>query len=84
MQATLKKSKDQYQRQQPRKWLVTAIFILFGVVVSFLLPPLIFKLMNSKYSRASLDNIMMELLGDANIEDAITDELLVVAYDYNS
>lgn len=27
---------------------------------------------------------MQELLGDAHINDAITDELLVVAYDYNS
>lgn len=61
-----------------------ALSIFLGMLVAQVLPPLVYKLAHSKYSRASLDNIMQELLGDAHINDAITDELLVVAYDYNS
>ena len=53
-------------------------------MVANVIPSLIYKLAHSKYSRESLDNIMKELLGDFDIEEAITDELLVVAYDYNS
>lgn len=59
-------------------------FLLIGFMVATIIPPLLYKLANSKYSRKSLDNIMKELLGDFNIDEAITDELLVVAYDYNS
>ena len=84
MQKTLKQSKDDYYRQQPRKWIVFVAFIFLGFLISEFIPALIYKLAHSKYSRASLDNIMQEYLGAANIKDVISDEVLVVAYDYNS
>jgi patatin-like phospholipase/acyl hydrolase len=39
---------------------------------------------HSLYKRDLLEKIMKEYLGEVNIKDALTDELLVVAYDYNS
>jgi hypothetical protein len=84
IQKQLKASKDKYYREQPRKWIVLILFILIGILFSNVVPPLIYKLMHSKYSRDSLDNIMRELLGEYHINQAISDELLVVAYDYNS
>ena len=41
-------------------------------------------LFGSRYNRAKLELLMKDKLGDAGIKDALTDELLVVAYDYNS
>jgi len=40
--------------------------------------------MNSKYDRSGLDSIMTDYYGGKNVEDAITDEVLIVAYEYNS
>lgn len=70
--------------KQPRKWIVFVAFILFGFLIAQIIPALVYKLAHSKYSRASLDKIMVDYLGEANIKDAVSDEVLVVAYDYNS
>jgi hypothetical protein len=80
----LKASKDKYYKEQPRKWIVFVFFIFIGMLIANTVPALIYKLAHSKYNRASLDNLMKQLLGEFHLEQAITDELLVVAYDYNS
>ena len=84
IQSQLKTSKEKYYREQPRKWIVLIIFIILGCLIAQFLPALIYKLAHSKYNRASLDKIMKDLLGKAHLKDALTDETLVVAYDYNS
>jgi patatin-like phospholipase/acyl hydrolase len=39
---------------------------------------------SSLYDRVAIEGLMDELIGRKNISEAMTDELLVVAYDYNS
>ena len=56
---------------------------MIGFVVGWYLPLAINLLSNSLYGRDSLEQIMDDYLGHANIKDAMTDELLVVAYNYN-
>jgi hypothetical protein len=84
IQSQLKTSKEKYYREQPRKWIVLIIFVILGSLIAQFLPALIYKLAHSKYNRASLDKIMKDLLGKAQLKEALTDETLVVAYDYNS
>jgi hypothetical protein len=55
-----------------------------GVLIGSILPKLIYTLTHSLYSRSSLDNIMKNLLGKYKISEALTDELMIVAYEYNS
>lgn len=54
-----------------------------GSFVGYAIPQGLSFLNNSLYSRESLEKIMDDYLGYAQIEDALTDELLVVAYNYN-
>ena len=61
-----------------------AIGCFIGLILGMTVPRGIHTLNNSKYSRASLDKIMKVLVGKHLISDALTDELLIVAYDYNS
>lgn len=58
--------------------------MVLGLVLGIEIPKVSNMLDSAKYSRKSLDNIMHKLLGDFNFDDIVTDELLVVAYEYNS
>ena len=55
-----------------------------GAVLGRVIPSLVNTLTHSLYSRTNLEKIMDEELGDSYFSDALTDEVLVVAYDYNS
>lgn len=71
-------------RKRSCKWVILASFLILGLLTSYGIPTLIFKLQSSRYNRQKLESLMEECLGEAYIRDAITDELLIVAYDYNS
>lgn len=47
-------------------------------------PGAIDLLSNSLYDRSAIENLMHELIGSKNISSAMSDELLVVAFEYNS
>ena len=58
--------------------------IMIGVILSLGLPQIWNLLGNSLYDRRAITALMRELLGEAKLKEAITDEALMVAYDYNS
>ena len=55
-----------------------------GALLGIQVPALVNTLNHSLYSRTQLDNIMKDLLGDFRVDQVLTDEVLLVAYDYNS
>lgn len=58
--------------------------IAIGAIIGYIFPAIVNKLSNSLYDRANLEKIMLDFLGDSDFSHVLTDELLVVAYDYNS
>jgi hypothetical protein len=56
----------------PKKWIVTVLFTLLGLMLGKFLPKVFTVLNDSLYSRKDLDNIMKDMLGDYNIKDALT------------
>ena len=71
-------------KKKVRVWWLTGAACFLGLIVGLFIPPLINKLNHSLYKRDVLEKMMEEYLGGVNIKDALTDELLIVAYDYNS
>jgi len=63
---------------------MTVIGLLLGIVLGIFLPMGFNQLNSSLYKRDNLEDIMDDYLGAYNVKDALTDELLIVAYDYNS
>ena len=61
-----------------------ALFGILGIIAGVVIPPIIKKVSSASYDRGGLDNIMDELLGKYKIKDALSHELLVVSYEYNS
>ena len=77
-------AEEKYEQDKPKYWVVLAGFIVIGIILGIELPAIVNKLTSSLYSRENLDNIMLNLLGDFRINEVLTTELLIVAYDYNS
>lgn len=72
------------QRDQHKKWILAIIFALIGFTIGYLGPDSISTLSRAKYNRNKLEAIMREYLGHSNFSQLLTDETIVVAYDYNS
>ena len=83
MKLKLQRQRDTYQKNSYKKWIMMGLGFIVGSIFGYAFPQGINLLNNSLYKRESLEQIMEDYLGYANVKDAITDELLVVAYNYN-
>ena len=82
--AVLRKAKTSYEKNRYKKWVVTLLGVLIGSILGLAIPGIHTILTNSLYERKAIEGLMEELIGGKNISEAMTDELLIVAYDYNS
>jgi len=80
----LLKLKKDIDSNRPKKWIVLTIFLIIGITIGIILPTLIFKIFSSRYTRAPLDGIMKDYLGEKKISEFATNEALITAFDYNS
>ena len=71
-------------RNRFKKWVVAMIGVVIGITLGLAIPGIYKVLSNSLYDRKAIEGLMDELIGRKNISAAMTDELLIVAYDYNS
>jgi patatin-like phospholipase/acyl hydrolase len=53
----------------------------FAIIAWFVLP-LIKKLTNSLYDRTGLEKVTTEQFGDARIADVLTEDVMIVTYDF--
>jgi len=65
-----------------KKWMVAIPFIIVGIATGYFVPEKIGSLFYAKYDRSGLDTIMTAWFPD-NIENVITDEILITSYEYN-
>jgi len=73
----------QIKANRPKRWIVMAAGIFLGIIICQSVYFLYFKICLSKYSRQSLDGIMKDLLGAHDFDDILSDELMIIAYNYN-
>jgi patatin-like phospholipase/acyl hydrolase len=58
--------------------------VVLGYYLGTKLPAAYVKLTHADYNRYYLDNSMNATFGEFKISEVISDEMLIVAYDYNS
>jgi hypothetical protein len=63
---------------------VCLLGVIIGCILGLAVPSVYNFLNNSLYDRAAIEGLMDELIGRKNVSEAMPDELLIVAYDYNS
>lgn len=80
----IEERRNQCEIDYPKKWIVFAVGLTLGMVLGTVVPAGFKALNSSLYKRDSLEQIMDDYLGQNNFNTLLTDDLLVVAYDYNS
>lgn len=73
-----------YNEKKGRKWIVMLVGGVIGFIVGWLLVPLIFSLTKSSYDRSGIESICNEMFGNVKIQDALTKEVNIIAYEYNT
>lgn len=77
-------SKAQWEKDRFKKWIICGVGVLIGGILGWTLPKITTVLTRSVFDRSGLDRLTKELLPGAMVDDSVTDEVLVCAYDYNS
>ena len=74
---------NNYKKNSTKKWVVCFIFTLLGILPSFL-PYAIYRLTNSWSNRIYLDLELLDYFGEFKISDSVSDEVLIISFDWNS
>ena len=76
--------KDDYEQKKNRKWKMLLFGSVLGLLLGYIVPLVATKLNNSLYKRTNVDKIMQEYLGYGQFGKLLTNETVIVAYEYNS
>lgn len=79
----LLRSENRIKENKQKKWIVAIIFMILGSVLGYYIPVLTYTLSYSVYDRTDFDIEINSMFGGASITNALTDEVLILAYSYN-
>jgi hypothetical protein len=75
---------NKYHETKGRKWIVMLIGTALFAGLGFYLMPKLYALTHSSYDRKGIESICERMFGNVNIDDALTDEVMIVSFEYNS
>ena len=61
--------------------MLIGIFLFAGLGIYLI--PVVSGLFSSKYNRSGIERICNEMFGNVKVNDILTDEVLIVSYEYN-
>lgn len=74
----------EYKKNKMKKWMTFAFGLFIGLILGIEVPKVANFLFSAKYDRSSLDALMKEYLGKSTIDQVLSNEVLIVSYEYNS
>lgn len=80
----IKNAIENYESRRDMKWVVTVVGFFTGVISAFVFIKIISTLFLSAYDRQGVERVMKDLIGSRRYNEIISDELLVISYDYNN
>jgi hypothetical protein len=73
-----------YHQRKSLKWVIMIVVAgLFSVAAYYSIPYIKIAL-SSSYDRKGIESICKNKFGDANINEALSDEVVIVSFEYNS
>ena len=60
------------------------LFMIIGSLFLVIFTRMISYLSNSLYDRTAIEDLMRDMIGRRNITQAISDEIMITAYEFNS
>jgi patatin-like phospholipase/acyl hydrolase len=76
-------SELKFKENKNKKWIFVVIGLIIGGVIGYLLPVAVYKLTYSVFDRKGADALFKEYFGDLKVKDAITKEVMIIAFSYN-
>jgi len=76
--------KEEYEKNRYKKWVVTLVGIIIGLIVGISIPKIYNFMTNSLYDRSHIDRLMFDLVGKRRVSEGLTDEMLIISYEYNT
>lgn len=73
-----------YHDNVGKKWIVALVGLILGSVIGYFSIPSIYGLSRSSYDRGGIEKLADQLMGTVRVEDALTHEVAIVAYDFNA
>lgn len=67
-----------------RKWIIMIIGGIIMGLLGWVAMPAFYSLTKSSYDRKGIESICEEMFGNVKIQDALTKEVNIIAYEYNS
>lgn len=80
----LREERAEYEKRKPCKWMVMILFMIIGSLFLVIFTRMISYLSNSLYDRTAIEDLMRDMIGRRNISQAISDEIMITAYEFNS
>jgi patatin-like phospholipase/acyl hydrolase len=75
---------ENYKAKRHYKYFYAGVGAILGILIGMIIPKLIYKVNSAMYDRKGLEEILEGYLGGVKFAETATDEVMIVAYDYNS
>ena len=67
-----------------KKWIAMLIGLFIFAGLGYLLMPVLYSFTHSSYDRQGIEKVCDEMFGTTSLMDALTEEVMIVSYDYNN
>jgi patatin-like phospholipase/acyl hydrolase len=80
----LQESEARYKESKQKKWIIMVLGTILAGFLGYYVPIGITALSSSQYDRKTYDDAIEGLLGNFMVEDALTDNVMMVSYSWNA
>lgn len=80
----MQKKELKYREKKGRKWVVMLLGMILLGILGWIMIPYINQLQHSLYNRLGLEGVVKEKFGETRVNEAITEEIMIVAYDFEN
>jgi hypothetical protein len=74
----------EYRERKGRKWITMIIGTILFAIIGWIVMPLTNKLKHSLYDRRGLAGVTETKFGETRMNEVLTDEVMIVAYDFRN
>jgi hypothetical protein len=79
----LRKEKQNYYAKRSKRWIYCAVYAIIFGALAYSACYLLQVSTKAQFDRQILDSKLLDIMGNYNVKDALSDEVFLVSYSYN-